>query len=206
MIHVDGSTVFVPQSQSEGIGWAVVACHEDKLEERYGGVPHLRRGPLTGCHEQIAFIEGVLYAHAAGFAPQDVTILCDDDLFGYAQQWLHPENYLTTRADQVRERLDRVAVQLYQVGTVELVLDYFEAATIHKLKGHSLDVYQERADYLAKCAAKAACALDMKEPRAYEDWLATGIASYDYVNEVALTWHAPFVVAATKKIKPSKPS
>lgn len=193
VIHVDGSNVFVSKSDVEAIGWAVIACHDDELHERYGAVPHKRRGPLTGCHEQVAFVEAVKYAHEHGFAFENTTILCDDDIMGYAQTSLHEGNYKSTEASAVRARIARVVSQLYPVETVHLVLEAVEKATIHKLKGHSRMVYQERADYLAKHAARTLCELPTEPMLDYDAWLDAGIRFYDHEKAEYQTWKAPFM-------------
>lgn len=193
ILHVDGSNVYVPKTTRQGIGWAVIACHDDELHEIHGGYEHHRNGPLTGCHEQIAFIEGVNYAYAKGFDFRDMTILCDDMLLGYAQTSLHPDNFSVLRADAVRARLAHVTSLLYDTQTVQRVLDAIEQASIHKLKGHNLDVYQERADYLAKAGARKVCGLSGETPLSYEAWLVEGIHTFDHKDMKATVWHAPFV-------------
>lgn len=197
VIHVDGSNVITPKSNVEGIGWAVIACHNDQLIETNGGVIHSRRGPLTGWHEQVAFIEGVLYAKNNGFNFKHLTILCDDDLFGYAQSWLHMDNFNQRRAQAVNERLERVAALLYPATSsdvIKLVHHAFKHATIHKLKGHSQMVYQERADYLAKFGARKVCGLEKNLPLSFEDWLIAGIPYFDREEKCSKTWYAPFVM------------
>lgn len=193
VIHVDGSNVFAPNSDLEAIGWAVIACHDDELNERHGAVLHKRRGPLTGYHEQVAFVEAVKYASENGFAFENTTILCDDQIMGYAQTALHQGNCRATEAAAVRARIARVVAELYPVGTVHMVLEAVEKATIHKLKGHSRMIYQERADYLAKHAARTVCELPTEPLLDYDAWLDTGIRFYDHEKAEYQTWKAPFV-------------
>lgn len=196
VVYVDGSTVTDSTSAKEALGWGVVASHDDGLHERFGGVHHVRRGPLTGCHEHVAFFEAVRYALDQGLALGAVTFLCDDAMFGYAQVALHPGNFRTTQAQAVRERVKLVADRLYDNGLAERVLHVLEHGLVHKLKGHSLMVHQERADYLAKWGARQRLANteSAESPMPFERWLSEGMCTYDESAQAVVPWTPPFVV------------
>lgn len=192
VIHVDGSSVSAP-GNTHAIGWAVIACHDDQLHERHGGLRYDPRGALKGAHEHVAFIEAVKYVSEKGFDFKNTTILCDDMLMGYAQSALHRDNFRGTEAAAVRARIAVVVSQLHSPETAQLVLDAIEHSTIHKLKGHSRMVYQERADYLAKEGARAACGIESDPLMGYEAWLQKGIRFFDPEKDSYDLWKAPFV-------------
>lgn len=127
--------------------------------------------------------------------------------FGYAATRLHPENYKPHWVEQLMQRLHTVASHAFDRSVIEPVLAAFRHSRIVKLKGHSLHVYQERVDYLARFAARRG--VDGQpadaQPMSMEEWLASGIVHYapapgapdgQEPEYVQTTWHAPFVQAA----------
>jgi ribonuclease HI len=192
-LHVDGSQVRESGGVSQATGWAFVACHDGEYHERSGAILEGRRGKLVGYHEQLAVVHGLLYAHSQGIAFEDVTLYSDDIDCGYAPTFLFPGNFRVTHADRVRERLSWVVKHCFEPHVTNLVLDAYSKAIVHKVKGHSFSVYQERADYLAKTAAWAACKGTVTEPVPYDDWLSRGFKFFDGKLGEFSTRYAPFV-------------
>lgn len=93
VLHADGSQVRIKKGHKQATGWAVVACQDDVTHERHGAILEGRHGALVGYHEQLAIIHAFLYAHEQGFAFEDVTLFCDDAIFGYATTYLSKENH-----------------------------------------------------------------------------------------------------------------
>lgn len=206
-MHVDGSylTTKVPapstglvggrQKMIRAMGWAVVACFDDRLLESAGGLVEPDGVQAAGHHEHIAFIEGIKFAHQLGVPFKNVSLICDDDIFGYGPTWLHEGNLFGARRDQLLERLSFVIKTFFEPQTESLVMEAFEHARIVKIKGHMLHVHQERADYLAKHQARLTCGLESDQHLPFEQWLQKGFRVYDSATEQYLTQHAPFVQA-----------
>lgn len=204
IMHVDGSHVVAPRSKEQSFGWGLVALHDDAHHEVWGHHRAPKVSPLLGYHEHLAFVNGVLYARAGGFDFRDVSIYCDCNIFGYAQTSLHPGNYNQERAEKLMQRLHTVAKHAFDPSVVDLVLDAFRHSRLVKLKGHSFQVYQERADYLARHAARQGMLAEHEQchPKDMDAWLAGGIAHYAPAKDaqpgsppryVEKLWRAPFV-------------
>lgn len=213
VIYVDGAHQ-VQDKQHHVLAWGLVALHDDEHHEMRGSVLSPWPSPIGSCHEQIAFVQAVLYAKAHGFDLKNVSIFCDDDIFGYAPFFLHPGNYKPSRADQVMTRLHQVARHAYTPAVKALVLEAFEKCRITKLKGHSEIVYQERVDYLAKHALRSVLNPEVyRECLEMDEWLRRGLVIYEPISpedmaaqaetcedpsvpprtHMRLTWRAPFV-------------
>lgn len=186
VIYVDGAHQ-VKNKQHHVLAWGLVALHDDEHHELHGQVLAPWPSPIGSCHEQIAFVQAVLYADQHGFAPEDVSIFCDDDIFGYAPFFLHPGNYKASRADQVMTRLHQVARHAFTREVKDLVLEAFQKSRITKLKGHSEIVYQERVDYLAKHALRTALNPEVdRELLSMDDWLGRGLVIYEPIDPAVL--------------------
>ena len=194
VVYVDGSLVTCTQPGIHSLGWGVVALHNDQHEEDAGCFVR-PKSKFAGFHEQIAFVAAVRHAQRRGFSSQQMSVLCDDELFGYAQSWLHPENYQQRLADAVHERLRAVVDEFFEPPLYEFTLDVMRSARVVKLKGHSKHLNQERVDYLAKHAARAGLGLEMGPPMSFEDWAARGLKGYEMVagEPVLKHWFAPFI-------------
>jgi hypothetical protein len=213
VLHVDGSKI-VPKGDGKGqgqglsagrglhsFGWGVVALHDDTHTERFGHFMSRWDSGLNGHHEQIAFVQGVLLARELGFAKDwsRVSIFCDDMIFGSAPSHLHKDNFAPSRAQQIHTCLDTVTRLCFDEEAKTLTLEALGAARIVKVKGHSLHVYQERVDHLAKFGARQGAGVvgQDESPQSMEEWLAAGIPTY-LENEQAgaymrTIWRAPFV-------------
>lgn len=171
-MYVDGSRVLSSDRSVQSFGWSVIALNGDAHHECRGHVVGGRMSPLGGHHEQIAIVNGVEYAHRNGFEFRDVTIFCDDDIFGYAQTFLHPGNFHHRRVDQIESRLKCVVSHCFNPEMMGLTMQALQESRIVKLKGHSRHVYQERADHLAKRAAHEGCGTEPKGPPLdIESWM-----------------------------------
>lgn len=199
VLHVDGSRVLSEDRNNQSFGWAAIALHEDQQIERTGKIIHGKMSPLSGCHENIAFMNGVLLAHDLGVTWKDVSIFCDDMLFGSAPSDLSPQNYRQANAERIHQMLDTVVKQAFggDKYVKELTLQALNEARIVKVKGHQKHVYQERVDYLARFQARQGARVLAAEdnPLPMEDWLKTGLLCYSDVDgqRVQQTWHAPFI-------------
>lgn len=194
-IHVDGSHVAADNKRRRALGWAVVGDFDGAHIEYHGAHPFAwsKSASYSGHFEHVAFINGVLLAQRPGVPFQRLTILCDDEVFGYAPTWLHPENRISHRREQVVSRL-RTTVDAFFTPDVEpLVFQAFEQARIVKLKGHRHEVYQERADYLAKHSGKLVLGLESAPPVSFDQWLKAGLQYYVSPDLPPQTWYAPFV-------------
>lgn len=90
-------------------------------------------------------------------------------------------------------RLAWVVSQCFDTSVESLVLEALATARIQKVKRHSLSVYQERADYLARHSAQVACAVAEEQLLTLDEWLKKGILTYDKALGTVVTWRAPFV-------------
>lgn len=195
-MHVDGSRVLTANRRCQSLGWAVVACHQDRLLEEHGHFTSNAGTPYCGYHEHLAFVQGVLLAHRLKVPLEQVSIICDDDIFGYAPTWLHAENYMFGRREQLLTRLRFTLKHIVKQPDAEVhVLDAFRKARIVKVKGHQFHPYQERADYLAKHSARAACGFDEGAPLDFDTWLQRGQEYYISHDQPVQTWYAPFVAS-----------
>lgn len=188
VVHVDGSRVEAksalprpdwPGRNIQALGWAAVACFEDRLIEESGAFLSPANHPIGKHHEHIAFIQGVLLSQRLGVSFKELTLIGDDVLFGHAPTWLHPANLLSPRRDQLLVTLAHVIKERFDPTTEALVLRAFEEARIVKIKGHQLEVHQERADFLAKHSARTACGQETELPLSFEDWLSKGFKFYE---------------------------
>jgi hypothetical protein len=208
VLHVDGSSMVPKGTKTHVFGWGLVALHDDTHTECHGHIVSPVNSGLNGHHEQIAFVQGVLLARELGFGGQSwsgVSIFCDDLIFGSAPSHLHKDNFAPTRADQIHACLSRVTQLCFDQKAHDLTLDALMHARIVKVKGHSLHVYQERVDNLAKFGARQGAGIvGMDEqPASMDDWLETGITTYANDSEaqragraaefVKSVWRAPFV-------------
>lgn len=212
IVYVDGSQVIGPQRRAQAQGWGLVALHDDQHHERRGHFLGGKVSPLHGRHEHLAFVQAVLYARDQGFDPRQVSIYCDDDVFGYAAWSTHPGNFQGQKAEIVMQRLRGVAQHAFDASIIEPVLQTFFHSHIVKLRGHRQEVYQERVDYLAKFSARQALGLEEPDaaPMDMQTWLEQGLEIYPRmpVEEAVETgveadgqvaevepviWRAPFV-------------
>lgn len=192
-LHVDGSEVVPKGSRNYALGWAVVGHFHGEPLERSGAHCLSRSACLVGHHEHVAFINGVLLAQELGVPLSRLTLVCDDDIFGYAPTWVHAHNYLPSRRALVTERLAKTVQGFFTPDVEDIVMRAFREALIIKIKGHQFEVYQERADYLAKHRGKQALGLTEADALPYPQWLHEGMPQYVSANEPPRTWHAPFV-------------
>lgn len=194
-IHVDGSRVRTKNRSAHAFGWALTGTLGGDLVESAGAhqLSKLQLLEFGGLYEHVAFVQAVLFSHQLGVPPDRLTIFCDDEVFGYAPTWLHTNNYLPHRRAQVLKRLDQTVTHYFSEEARDLVLETFERSRIVKIKGHRLEVHQERADYLAKHQGKLAIGLTTEPALSFDAWLEAGILRYTDPNLPPETWHAPFV-------------
>lgn len=190
VMYVDGSCFKGKPTEKFVNGYGVVLLVDDKHYELSEGA--LVTQNQVNQHEEYSFLFGLNLAASLGVDLTKLTVFCDDQSLGAANTWLHPGNY-SSKGDLVRKQ-----VQTLRRATDEQrsrMLWFLEHGLVHKLKGHSLDVYQERVDYLAKHAAYRAMGKD--EPlKPYDEWLSSGFRVFDCTVNRYVTYYPPFVESA----------
>lgn len=157
IIHVDGSFYSASTStKKSGLGWGIVAEHDDQTHEACGGYAVSKNQGLNGAHEDIALLHALAYMRNHGFSPQNTHMYCDDQLMGHAPTYLAKENFLGYKAELIERRVTRAAQFIGQEALVPQIMQELQDVCLHKVKGHQGHVYQERVDYLA---AQRACRL-----------------------------------------------
>lgn len=178
IIHVDGSSYSQSKEKTNtGLGWAIVAEHNNQTHEACGALAVKKNQGLNGAHEDIALLRALEYMRTHGFEPKNTSIYCDDELLGHAPTYLAKENYLGFKADKVAERVKKAAKCIGQTHLVEQILQELAQVKMHKVKGHQGHVYQERVDYLAKWSAHLVLG-ESQEKLAFEKWLQKGLVIY----------------------------
>ena len=143
-------------------------------------------------HEILAFVEAVTFVSGRGIAFEDVALYTDDERIGYAPFHLHPENYCGHPAQALRELLARaVSICGLPPAMADTSERFLRAARIHKVKGHSRLVYQERADHLARAAARSMTDTPYASST-FMEWLQRGVMFYSSKFETAQFWHPAF--------------
>lgn len=178
IIHVDGSSYSQSKEKtSTGLGWAIVAEHNNQTHEACGALAVKKNQGLNGAHEDIALLRALEYMRTNGFHPRNTSIYCDDELLGHAPTYLAKENYLGFKADKVAERVKKAAKCIGQTHLVDQILQELAQVKMHKVKGHQGHVYQERVDYLAKWSAHLVLG-ESQEKLTFEHWLRKGLVIY----------------------------
>ena len=178
IIHVDGSFYSASTStKKSGLGWGIVAEHDDQTHEACGGYAVSKNQGLNGAHEDIALLHALAYMRNHGFSPQNTHMYCDDQLMGHAPTYLAKENFLGYKAELIERRVTRAAQFIGQEALVPQIMQELQDVCLHKVKGHQGHVYQERVDYLAKYGAHFSVG-ESPEKLTFEDWLHKGLVVY----------------------------
>lgn len=178
IIHVDGSNCLSKDSKiRNGLGWALVAQHDDQDHELSGGYATLQHQRMNGAHEDVALVHALHYLHEHGFDPHETSIFCDDELFGYAPTYLAPGNYRGHHANLIVQRITWAAAFVGIADEVPKMMETLAQVRMHKVKGHQGHVYQERVDYLAKKQAHAAVG-NITPILTFDAWLKKGLVVY----------------------------
>lgn len=202
VLHIDGSAV--KQSRKTWfLGWALVAQEQDHHIECAG--VRTVAADSCGLHEILAFVEAVTFVSGRGIAFEDVALYTDDERIGYAPFHLHPENYCGHPAQALRELLARaVSICGLPPAMADTSERFLRAARIHKVKGHSRLVYQERADHLARAAARSMTDTPYASSTIME-WLQRGVMFYSSKFETAQFWHPAFCKPAEQEHSAAAP-
>jgi ribonuclease HI len=190
-MFIDGSAVGKGSKNQWVLGWGIVVNHGSA--ERQGAV--WTTPSLKGQHEFLSFVEACIYAQSQGYEPSQVCIYTDDQLLGESNFSFHEGNHRGFIKDQIVERMRSITAELYCEQTFNLVLGYLKNSQIHKVKGHSSMVSQERADYLARHSANQLSGRTAEPLQSFPQWLEAGILYYG-IGQVVKRWYAPF--AATQ--------
>lgn len=190
-IYIDGSELLYTENNvtMRSTGWALKAFCEKFDEEISGAVslPKKQSISLSGSHEIYAFIQAVLFAINKGIDFENIVLFSDDEKIGYAKTILHKENNMK---HALTESLRKICTHFFKKDLYDSCISFLEKAFIHKVKSHSMLVYNERVDYLAKCAAKQKAGITGFEVLAEEDWLYRGFVVYSRNSERGLKYPA----------------
>lgn len=189
VIHIDGSAV-KQSGRTWFLGWSLVAQEQDAHIE-CSGVRAVKQDSC-GLHEVVAFVEAVAFVHGRGMPFEEVALYTDDEKVGYAPFHLHPDNFSGYHAQNLRGIIQRaVEVCGMSVSMVNTCEEFLTKARVHKVKGHSRLVYQERADHLARSAARAMTDTPYAST-SFAEWLQKGVMFYTSNEATAQFWHAAF--------------
>lgn len=178
IIHVDGSSYPNPINKKQhGLGWGLLAEHNNKTHEATGGYTTLTHHGMIGAHEDIALLHALKYMRDNGFNPKDTHIYCDDDLLGHAPTYLAKENFCIRMAEKIEHRVKRAAQFIGHEQLVPLIMDELYNVRMYKVKGHQGHVYQERVNYLAKWRAHFVVGNIVKQ-ETFNKWLKKGLRIY----------------------------
>lgn len=189
VMHIDGSAV-KHKGRTWFLGWSLVIQEQDAHVE-CAGVRTVTQASC-GLHEVVAFVEAVAFVHGRGMPFEEVALYTDDEKIGYAPFHLHPDNFSGHHAQNLNRLLHR-AVQIcgMPVSMVNVCEEFLTKARVHKVKGHSRLVYQERADHLARAAARAMTDTPF-ESLSFAEWLQKGVMFYTSNEATAQFWHPAF--------------
>lgn len=154
IIFVDGSQinleVDVPNAYNMQYAWGIHATHNDITYEITG---KMIVGDFRSYHEMVAFTEAVLFAYNRGVAPKDVVFYTDDEIIGHGHHFIRNNGYSVTGANLHRSlyRYLKNMKKFYSNKVLKIVRRYLLESRIHKVKGHSTCVMNNRVDYLATC-------------------------------------------------------
>ncbi len=193
VMYIDGSAVQQPVSLTHNtlhVGWGAVAQYDNRNHEMQGAF--VADKALDGYHELVALVEAARFAAKQGVAMSDLSIYTDDQSVGYANTTLHPDNRLHAAADRLRLRLNFVCEAMYNPTIEALALDALSNARITWVKGHRFLVYQSRADYLARNAARSSSRGRVGPRLSFERWLAKGFSYYTAESTQPQVFHVPF--------------
>jgi len=191
-LYVDGSAGYVSGGKFNHfeLAWGIRAHYDGTTEESLGSREVPQRA--HGMHEKVAFVEGMLLALARGFAFEDMVFFTDDDVLPYGGMYLHPENGMGTRREQLEQRMLTLCRLLYTQDLYDKVIECLKRSRFHKVRGHSFVVDHDRVDYLAKVGLRRGLRGDTTPMLGFSDWLTQGV-EYRRSADDRRTWFAPFV-------------
>lgn len=188
--YIDGSQV--KESNTIRQGWGILAFHaHGETVEMNGVVEHASTAQKAGWYETLAFYNAVKYAMSHGYSPADVSFYTDCSWVAYSGFHLVPENYSGRRL-AVTERLQMFKKFFYPQDEtlVETMSHWLVNSQMHWLKGHKLDVNNNRVDYLARSAVYCKQASECME---FTEWLSNGLSVWDHELKQSAQYLPPFV-------------
>jgi len=191
-LYIDGSEIRVGDQWKQG--WGILALHHaGDTVELNGSLQVKRNGRNGGWHEVLAFYHAVNYAEAQGYAPGECSFYSDCDWVAYGGFHLVPENYSNKRLD-VAERLQLFKEVFYpgDETLVERMCKWLVNAQMHWLKGHKVDVSNNRVDYLARSAIYNKATHECMD---FQSWLENGFSVWDNEIKANKIHMMPFVKA-----------
>lgn len=188
VLYVDGSGSQKTASKGNPlpIGWGVVALHDDTHHEIVKG-EYPRTEGEGALFEPYAFIEGVQYAIAQGFAPEQISIHTDDERLVRAVFQLHPENYRAGERAAFIERL-KWACRRFGSDAYDNVLQCLARSMVSKIDRSEFTLYHYRAHYLANAGRLGVAVLEGELPPtflSYDEWIASVVFKFYMSSQVA---------------------
>lgn len=146
--------------------------------------------PLDGCHEIVAFLEGLLFARSHGFDYHQMVFYTDDQSVAYAQQLTCPGHVAFQLGDKDKflEQLEQICIGLYTSELFEIAQECILKARFHKVRSHhgrSGSIYNNRVDYLARNAMYEKRGIP-QETLSFEVWLEETLISFS--NSIGLAF------------------
>ncbi|HET8688382.1 MAG TPA: RNase H family protein [Methanosarcina sp.] len=188
--YIDGSQI--KEKGEIRQGWAFLAFHTHGETVEMNGSYH---GPAadkmrSNWYEILAFYNAVKYAISHGYKPEEVSFYTDCDWVAYGGFHLVPENY-SGRRDGVMERIKLLKALFYKHDEtlVETMAEWLVKARHHWVKGHRIDVNNNRVDYLARSAIYSKPVADVME---FNEWLRNGFTQWDHNLQQNTQYIPPF--------------
>ena len=193
VVFVDGSMRPVPDNISDqriSLSWGVAAIEAESYVELSGS--KLVKVNYMQLFEIIAFLEGLRLALRRGYAYSEMSFYSDCPRVSYAQHFLHEDNYRPHARDALLTTI-AMACRLmeYEEGFKEKVIACINRSRFIKVLGHKTCVYNNRVDYLAKCAGNKALKIS-DQCDDFDLWLSKGFVTWPTQYKAEM-YYPPFV-------------
>lgn len=159
------------------------------------GVVIVERGLVRECQFQTVlprsgFAETVAFWHVLSIMPfselNKARLFTDDEIVGRAKEALYDGNYAGKAKERLLTHFDAFT-NLFGSDRPQHFIQALKHLDIQKVKGHADIVYNERADYLAKCANDKS-----KTVAPYEQWVLEPKKYWDTEKECYAEKQYPF--------------
>lgn len=192
IIYCDGGLYFPPKNTARKDRTVTVTygvlfhCGYDEPIETSGKYELSLK--YQSIYEHIAFLESFKLLKDNNIDYKKVSFFTDSEDIGYAQTYLHKDNYATTRCEKFLNELGMALHVLSMEHYKEEVIDCLLNSTFHKIKSHTKNftVDNMRVDYLSKLA------FNEKKPLSYQNFLECSFFKYKTVDSV-VSFNLPFM-------------
>lgn len=181
VIYFDGSERRSTEEKGYDIGVGIVMVSEGNVE----GYSLNTFVKVPGASEYIAF---AFMAETLRFRTdvRRAKLFTDCHPIAHAKENLHPGNNKGALAYAIESHFDRFTYKTLGINT-QTQLAWLRILNIEEVKGHSGVVYNEYADYLAKCAIDNVAAF-----LSFDDWIKQPRRYWDTVQEKYMQKYLPF--------------